>query len=171
MKEIIGILTHCVAINYGANLQALSTGLYLKNLGYEPVFIQWEEYIENRKQTYQSLIHKSFIEDFGFIMTEPCKSDADFIEVIKNYSIKKIIVGSDCVLTYESHIFPFTLTKCGFKKIQISQDYKFPNPFWLPFLDHRSDIATALMSASAGSSSFSFLLFLKSITSIFSFNK
>ena len=46
----IGILTHCVANNFGANLQALSTAYYLKEHGFEPIFIKWDYYLQERNK-------------------------------------------------------------------------------------------------------------------------
>lgn len=38
----IGILTYYRVANFGANLQAVSTYYYLKNNGYNPLFILYE---------------------------------------------------------------------------------------------------------------------------------
>ena len=40
----IAIFTHFYVCNFGANLQALSTSEFLKNSGWEPVFINWVGY-------------------------------------------------------------------------------------------------------------------------------
>ncbi len=149
MKKI-AIVTHCIANNYGANLQALSTACYLKNKQYEPVFITWGDYLSNNTPLEQVEIHSTFLKKNGFIVSEPCHTDQDFLNVIDDYHIQNIIVGSDCVLTYQSPKFPYKLTRKGIKKIAIPKDYDFPNPFWLPYLKGHKDIKRFLLSASCG---------------------
>ena len=149
MKRI-AIVTHCIANNFGANLQALSTAYYLKNRQYEPVFITWGDYISNNTPSEQVKIHSTFLEKNGFIVSKPCHTDQDFLNVIDEYGIQNIIVGSDCVLTYKSPQNPYKLTRKGFIKEPIPKDYNFPNPFWLPYLKGRKDIKRFLLSASCG---------------------
>lgn len=150
--EKIAILTHSVAHNFGANLQALSTACYLKNHNYHPVFHQWGAYLPETISE-QDKMHVSFLKDCGFKMSEPLESDNDFLSFLESEEIKRIIVGSDCVLTYDGSRFPFRLTRRGFVRIKKSQDYEFPNPFWLPFLFERDGYKRALMSASTGGAS------------------
>lgn len=152
MKKI-AILTHSVANNYGANLQALSTACYLRNHGYVPFFLQWGSYITGNTPDEQASIHKSFLRKCGFHISEPLVSNEDFSSYIKSECIDRIIVGSDCVLTYDNIRFPYRLTRKGIIKIKKTEDYKFPNPFWLPFLIHETNIKRALMSASCGGGS------------------
>lgn len=149
MKKV-AILTHSIAYNYGANLQALSTASYMKNHGYEPVFLQWGSYLSGNTPSAQVEIHKNFLRRAGFVMSEPLDSEEEFFNYIRKEEIRRIIVGSDCVLTYESHTFPFTLTRRGIVRINNSKDYEFPNPFWLPFLDNNYEIKRCLLSASTG---------------------
>lgn len=150
--EKIAVLTHSVAHNYGANLQALSTACYIKSHGYEPVFLQWGAYLpENASK--QDELHASFLKNYGFEMSEPLENDSDFIKFLESNNIKKIIVGSDCVLTYDAKRFPYRLTRRGLVRVKKSQDYEFPNPFWLPFLEKRKGYRRVLMSASTGGSS------------------
>ena len=152
MKKI-AILTHSIANNFGANLQALSTASYLQNNGYYPVFLQWGSYLTSNTPTEQEAVHRLFLEKNGFEMSPPLQTDDDFASFIRNEQIKRIIVGSDCVLTYERNRFPFRLTKKGIVRVQRSIDYDFPNPFWLPFLSDIKDVRTVLMSASCGGAS------------------
>lgn len=149
MKKI-AIVTHCIANNYGANLQALSTACYLKNKQYEPVFITWGDYLSNNTPLEQVEIHSTFLKKNGFIVSEPCHTDQDFLNVIDDYNIQNIIVGSDCVLTYKSSYSPYKLTRKGITKVTIPKDYDFPNPFWLPYLKGRKEIKRFLLSASCG---------------------
>ena len=92
MKNI-GVLTHCIADNFGANLQALSTACYLRNKGLNPVFFKWDPYPVNNNNE-QLKLHRSFLERQGFVVTENCKTDEDFIRCISNYDIDFVIVGS-----------------------------------------------------------------------------
>lgn len=149
MKKV-AILTHSTAYNYGANLQALSTACYLRNHGYEPVFLQWGAYLNGNTPLEQVKIHKEFQKTAGFQMSEPLEKDEDFLNYINNEGIKRIIVGSDCVLTYDHHLFPFMLTRKGIVRIKKREDYKFPNPFWLPFLAEGKQVKRCLLSASTG---------------------
>lgn len=153
MMKKVALLTHSVANNYGANLQALSTASYLKNHGYEPIVLQWGSYLVGGTPSVQADIHKSFLKREGFIMSEPLEKDEDFTRFIDKERITKIIVGSDCVLTYAHHTFPFLLTRKGIVRIKRSEDYQFPNPFWLPFLEDSHDIKRCLLSASCGGGS------------------
>lgn len=151
MKKI-GILTHCIANNFGANLQALSTACFLEKRGYEPYFICWGDYLNNNTPIEQQTIHRGFLRNQGFAVSELCHTDKDFTTCIDREGIKNIIVGSDCVLTYQSKALPYKLTRRGFVKVQNNKDYEFPNPFWLPYIQQRSDIGRFLMSASSGGS-------------------
>lgn len=147
----IGILTHCIADNYGANLQALSTGAYLSNHGFSPVFFNWNPYPHN-SNSIQVKLHETFLERMGFTVSQPCKTEADFLSVIDENELEYIIVGSDCVLTHKPKGFSYCLSRKGIERIIISEDYQFPNPFWLPFLDKRDGIKTAMISGSCGCS-------------------
>lgn len=151
VNEYIGVLTHCIADNYGANLQALSTASYLKKRGFIPVFFNWNPYQHN-SNIVQVKLHETFLIRMGYIVTNPCVEDDDFLKIIEDYHIKSVIVGSDCVLTYKPQGFPYCLSKKGITRVEISKDYQFPNPFWLPFLYRLNDIKIAMMSASCGCS-------------------
>lgn len=150
MKNV-GILTHCVADNYGANLQALSTAAYLKNHGYNPIFIRWEPYPVNNNSE-QLKLHSTFLERSGFLVTDSCVTDNDFVSCIANNNIDFIIVGSDCVFTYSSPFFPFILSRRGLVRKLPLKDWVFPNPFWLPFFNSLPPIKAVIMSGSCGAS-------------------
>lgn len=151
--EKVAILTHSVANNYGANLQALSTASYLKNHGFQPVCLQWKSYLASNTPLEQINLHRSFLINNGFEMSSPLETNEDFYNFLEKEKIKKIVVGSDCVLTYQSNTFPFRLTRHGFERIKNTEDYDFPNPFWLPFLNKDTEIKKCLMSASTGGAS------------------
>ena len=65
----IGILTFYRVANFGANLQALSTYSYLKNRGYNPIFIYYEsertEYVFKQSciSQEQKFAHLNFVDN------------------------------------------------------------------------------------------------------------
>lgn len=135
MKKV-GILTHCIANNFGANLQALSTACYLRQHGFIPVFFYWDDYLKqrSRKLNEQQLeIHRLFLKKHGFEVSEPCRTTCDFKKVIEKNNISNIIVGSDAVLTVSSWLDRISISRKGIRFNKIAEDKKFPNPFWIPF--------------------------------------
>lgn len=149
----IAILTHCVARNYGANLQALSTAMHLKERGFTPIFLKWDAYINEIKCKEQIEMHDNFLKRYGFTVTDSCTTDEDFLREIEKYQIKNIIVGSDCVLTMGGpSLLPYTIKNGRIEKKELLKDYTFPNPFWLEYLYDRKDIRKFLLSASSGTS-------------------
>ena len=160
MKNV-GILTHCIANNFGANLQALSTASYLRKNGFNPVFFFWDEYLVKRSRNInqeQMNIHRLFLKNNGFFLSESCKSDADFLRIINQMNIQNIIVGSDAVLTVKSFI-----DRIRFRKFIIpylsekSADSEFPNPFWVPFASKLEKCRYFYLSPSCQSSNYGFL--------------
>lgn len=156
----IGILTHCVANNYGANLQALSTALYLKKHGYEPFFLLWNAYLcdRNKQMDVEQLnLHQSFLKNLGYEISEPCKTNEDFVEVIKHENIHNILVGSDAVFMVKSWIDRLRVAKKGLKLVPVSEEHKFPNPFWVPFAESLPECTFMYLSPSNQSISYRFL--------------
>lgn len=150
MKNI-GVLTHCIADNYGANLQALSTAAYLRNHGFNPVFFRWDPYPVNRNNE-QLKLHVTFLERHGYEVTENCETDDDFLRCIKKYNIDFVIEGSDCVLSYSKPIIPFELSRRGIVRKKFLKDWIFPNPFWMPYLRKTPGLRAVIMSGSCGCS-------------------
>lgn len=159
----IGILTYHAACNFGANLQALSTVSYLKNQGYEPVFINWmtrrlEERYRKITPPAQFAVHESFRKIY-FPMTRKCYTDTDIVRVVESESIDAIIVGSDAVMQthpYLSrfykpsihHLVPFTFP---------TRDTICPNPFWGSFYQQLGKrIPICFMSASSQNSPYQY---------------
>lgn len=156
----IGILTHSLATNYGANLQSLSTAYYLKKHGFDPFFFNWNSYLEevnSKMNPSQVKMHTSILQRHGFKVSEPCVSSEDFRRVINDYGIRNIIVGSDAVLTVKSLFESIKVGKRGLTWGHIQADYQFPNPFWLDFIDENSNIKAFLMSPSCQSSRYGLL--------------
>ena len=152
----IGIVTHGEVINYGANLQALSTACYIKNSGNTPVFINWNEYVNETISKYnindeQYYMHTNFLRNFGFEVTKPCKTEDDFVSEINKYSISLILVGSDAVLTVASYLDRIVINKKGISLRSIPLNYKFPNPFWIPYYTKLHNVKLKFMSPSCQS--------------------
>lgn len=173
----IGILTHCIANNFGANLQALSTACYLRNQGYTPIFFCWDEYLKKRSSKMdigQLEQHRSFLSRHGFIVSYPCCSDNDFVNVIKQYNIHNILVGSDAVFTISSWLDRIVINRNGIKIKPQDADKQFPNPFWIPFADQLDNCKFFYLSPSCQSTNYKLigrrtLLQMKNIISKFDY--
>lgn len=154
----IGILTHCIANNFGANLQALSTAFYLRNHGYTPIFFYWDVYLRNRssKMNQEQLeMHRTFLEQYGFVISKSCSTEEDFLSVMDEYNIQNIIVGSDAVFTYSTWIERFSLKKMRLR--ETTADKSFPNPFWVPFANRSKGCRYFYLSPSCQSTNYKFI--------------
>ena len=161
---MIGILTHCIANNFGANLQALSTAMYLKNRGYTPFFFFWDEYLKKRSikmDERQLNIHRNFLVSHGIQVSKPCTLPEDFARVIKENDIKNIIVGSDAVLTVNSWFDKIHVGRKGVSFNNTTADKVFPNPFWIPFANLVPECHFFYVSPSCQSTNYN--LFSKSL--------
>lgn len=155
----VGILTHFKANNFGANLQALSTASYLKKHGYIPIFINWSEYLNNSKNKTcqeQVNVHSNFIRN-TYQLTKECRTESEIKDVIREYNIKNIIIGSDAVLTIKSFVQYFSITKKGIKIVKPQKDYVYPNPFWYSFYDNSELLKVFLMSPSSQGTAYKLL--------------
>ena len=100
----IGLLTYHSVANFGANLQTLSTIGYLRKAGHNPIVINWvpdsltENYIKNTLPA-QLEAHRSFQSYYGNI-SPICKTKGDVVNVISEYCIDTVLIGSDAVLSY-----------------------------------------------------------------------
>lgn len=155
---IIGILTFYKEINFGANLQALSTYSYLKKHGYTPIFIY---YCSKEKEKMwgvrmdkeiQPRCHKDFIDAVIKEQTEVCRNADDINEVIVKYGIDALIVGSDAVLQHHPFRDRIHLSRRIISIGGVLPESTFPNPFW--GVDINQNIKMALMSASCQDSEF-----------------
>lgn len=135
----IAILTHCCAINFGANLQALSTGLYFRNLGHNVIFLNWNEYAERSEyikhiNAEQKKMHYDFLKSFNLQVTEPLSESEEFVNAIIRNNISLLVIGSDAVLTLMyTQKKRIVFSKKGLKVVNNPLDYTYPNPFWVPF--------------------------------------
>lgn len=152
----IGILTFFNGFNFGANLQAVSTYLYLKKHGHTPIFINYkskENYNRwlNLHQNNQFQEHLRFVNSIIKNQTPFCHNSEEIMDVINSEKIDAVIIGSDAVLQHH----PF-LTRLKFDKIRLVRkrnmvpELLFPSPFWGIGIAER--VPTALMSVSSQNS-------------------
>lgn len=118
---IIGILTYHWVANFGANLQAVSSYRNIKALGHEPILINWipsdteKWYIDICGQS-QLEIHQTFISS-ECKMTRVCRNSNDIRDVISEYKIEYVVIGSDSLWNI-------------IRQEPTTSDHRFPNPFW-----------------------------------------
>lgn len=156
----IGLLAYNSANNFGALLQLLSTYMYLKNHGQEPIIINYspldlEKYYSDTTPINQLEINKSFRNTY-WVETRKCRNSNDVAKVIEDERISAVIIGSDAVLqhhTFRERIqFP-SKTIVSIKKI--TEDRLYPNPYWGDFLSFSEKcIPIAMMSASSQNSDY-----------------
>ena len=162
----IGILTFYKVVNFGANLQALSTYQYLKTHGYTPVMINYQSTQMNlsvlkRLQTdRQAESHLRFVDSHLRNQTKLCSTIKDVIDVLEQEKINNLIIGSDAVIQHHPVLSRIHIGRR--KPIYIENiipERLFPNPFWGIGLSPK--IKIALMSASSQNSRYD--LFSQSI--------
>ena len=101
----IGILTyHCVP-NFGAELQALSTVGFFRQLGYEPIVLHWyprdlEEMYSKRIPQKQMEMHNQFALNH-LPLSKRCYTEDDLVTEINRLTIDFIFVGSDALFKYK----------------------------------------------------------------------
>lgn len=160
----IGILTFANVPNFGANLQALSTVCYLRNIGHKPIIIKWEpKDFQNRftaiKNSGQPKEHFDFCKEY-LPWSRQCTTDEDIVKVIEEECIEGIIIGSDAVLQHHSMLsrihFP---TKSIVRIVNITSERIFPNAFWGTFYRYLpKKLPMCIMSASSQNSKYKLLL-------------
>ena len=159
----IGILAYCSACNFGAQLQLLSTYMYLKNNGHFPIVINWipadleKKYAKNCPPEQLSLFEAE--RNRLWKQTECCHTAEEIATVIKKEGIDAIIVGSDAVLQHHPLLecvkFP---TRSIVSRARPSSDTLFPNPFWGTFNDYLPQpIPVAVLSGSNQDSIFKYI--------------
>ncbi|MGN0069441.1 MAG: polysaccharide pyruvyl transferase family protein [Prevotella sp.] len=156
----IGLLAYHSAINFGATLQLLSTFMYLKNHGHDPVIINWiadglEDFYNASTPVKQKLEHQQMRKTL-WKETSLCHTDRDISKVIKQEEIEAVIIGSDAVCQHHT-IWERLVFPC--RKIiavnPVTSDRIFPNAFWATWnqlLPH--PIPVAILSASSQDSEY-----------------
>lgn len=151
----IGLLAYHAVCNFGAMLQLLSTYMFLKNHGHEPVIINWvakdlENYyaqntpisqIENQLKLRLQLWKETAL----------CRTIKDVANIISNEQIDAVIIGSDAVAQhhplFERIVFP---CRNIIAINSVTSDVVFPNPFWGIWTDYLDKpVPVALMSAAS----------------------
>lgn len=157
---IIGILTYFNVCNFGANLQALSTFNYFLSRGYNPIMIDWmplelEMHYKKTNHVKQQEVHSEFVSKY-LKVSQRCRTAKDVADVIEQFGIKAVIVGSDAVVQHHTLlsrlIFP---TSSLFSIVKASEDTTCPNPFWGTFNEYlKTPVPIAMMSVSNQNSNF-----------------
>ncbi len=156
----IGILAYCSACNFGAQLQLLSTYLYLVNHGYNPIIINWlpedlnYSYVKSCREDVLILFEQE--RKKYWLQTQRCITVNDVCNAIIDNNIDYIIIGSDAVAQHhpllERIVFP---TRRIISVVHPTSDKLFPNPFWGTFNDYlEKEVPFSVMSASSQDSKF-----------------
>lgn len=159
----IGLLAYHAVCNFGAMLQLLSTYMFLKNHGHEPVIINWvakdlENYyaqntpisqIENQLKLRLQLWKETAL----------CRTIKDVANIISNKQIDAVIIGSDAVAQhhplFERIVFP---CRNIIAINSVTSDVVFPNPFWGIWTDYLDKpVPVALMSAASQDSKYKYI--------------
>ncbi len=102
----IGILTFHRACNFGANLQAYSTKLYLESLGHDVYIIDYERdndrAYKNKICQLQLNTHINFIKT-KLSLTEKIEKSESIVNIIKKYNFDFVLIGSDAVWNKSSN--------------------------------------------------------------------
>lgn len=159
----IGLLAYHAVCNFGAMLQLLSTYMFLKNHGHEPVIINWVA--KDLEDYYSQNTPESQIENQLKLRlqlwreTALCRTIKDVANVIANEHIDAVIIGSDAVAQhhplFERIVFP---CRSIVAVNSVTSDVVFPNPFWglwTNYLD--KPVPVALMSAASQDSKYKFI--------------
>lgn len=159
----IGIIAYNSVNNFGASLQLLSTYMFLKNKGHNPVVINWQpadladSYTKNVNKEQQDVC--LWFRKHYWTETERCTSSEDVANVIMNTGIEAVIIGSDAVAQhhpfFERIVFPSR------KIISLrhpTSDRMFPNVFWGTFNDYLPQpVKVAVISASSQDSDYKYI--------------
>lgn len=156
-KKKVGIITyHCVC-NFGAQLQTLSTVGFLKRKGYEPVVIHWypsdlDNINQQRISKEQYACHIDFAEK-NMPLTRLCRTEEELLQVIEDYNLDAIILGSDALFKYlpKSERKIFSKTKLWIVQASFTSDQLLDNnPFWGSFIPRlKRKIPVAVFSVSS----------------------
>lgn len=147
----VAILTHFNVCNFGANMQALSTFSYLRNNGYDPIFIDWVGY---QKELFTNIpkiqkeAHTQFIKTY-LTVSPPLYNENEIIKYLRENAIFNIIVGSDAVFSLNTWYDRIKINKRGIHLLKSSPDKIFPNVFWLNQLINDPQFRIAMMSVSS----------------------
>ena len=159
----IGLLAYHAVCNFGAMLQLLSTYMFLKNHGHEPVIINWVA--KDLENYYAQNTPISQIENQLKLRLQLWKETAlcctikDVANIISNEQIDAVIIGSDAVAQhhplFERIVFP---CRNIIAINSVTSDVLFPNPFWGIWTDYLDKpVPVALMSAASQDSKYKYI--------------
>ena len=160
----IGILAYHAAINFGANLQVLSTYCYLKNNGHQPIVINWlpkdlEVFYKLRAPQEQIAVCHDFRQKY-WTETSRCFTSSDIISVIEKEDIRAVIIGSDAVLQHHPLAERLRLSLRHVVSVsKYTSDRLFPNPFWGDFIQENNQFPLVLISGSSQDSRYHYTPF------------
>lgn len=161
----IGILTYHFVSNFGANIQTLSTFEYFRNVGHDPVIINWiptdlEQYYNNVVPVIQNNAFHDFALRYYTHITGVCRNSLDIAKVVEEENLEMVVVGSDAVLTYIPLLCRFHLTRKGIVFRKPCLDSDFHNAFWGDFVTYlKRPVKLAIMSGSAQNTYYAKILF------------
>lgn len=126
----VALLTYHWVANFGANLQTFSTFNYLKKKGLDPIVINWMpndtvKRYESWTNPLQYKAHRAFVER-ELTVTRRFSDSTELPQIIRDYNIDGIIVGSDSLFNIQKPFFNIRT----FSKHIPSTDHVFPNLFW-----------------------------------------
>ncbi|MDD2636724.1 MAG: polysaccharide pyruvyl transferase family protein, partial [Bacteroidales bacterium] len=131
----IGILTYHWVANYGANLQMYSTYMFLKNNGYSPILINYIP--RSTFEFYLIFAGQNQINSHSNFLNNHCETTrefselSDFPDVLHDYNITHIVVGSDSLFNLIKDKYSWISRRV----IKATDDHRFPNPFWCTNVD------------------------------------
>lgn len=147
----IAVLTHFNVCNFGANMQAVSTSAYLRKNGWDPVFINWNQYqnsLFTNVPKVQQDAHRNFVYN-SLEVSQDLSNEKEIIAYLNEHEIKNIIVGSDAVFCLSTWLDRFVLNRKGIHIKKFTPDKVFPNVFWLSELQSDRLFNIAMMSVSS----------------------
>lgn len=152
----IGILTFYRVPNFGANLQAVSTYLYLKKIGHTPIFLhyisEWASRIYKKNaQNLQFKAHFDFVDSIIIEQSGEIHTSDEMRKAIKEYKIDAIIVGSDAVAQHHPLFSTLNIhqsLKSWLRPIQ--PELRFPHLYW--GCGYIGEVPMAFMSVSSQNS-------------------
>ena len=147
----IAVLTHFNVCNFGANMQAASTSVYLRKNGWNPVFINWNQYqnsLFTNVPKVQQDAHRNFVYN-SLEVSQDLSNEKEIIAYLNEHEIKNIIVGSDAVFCLSTWLDRFVLNRKGIHIKKSTPDKVFPNVFWLSELQSDRLFNIAMMSVSS----------------------
>ena len=141
MKRI-GILTYHCVINFGAQLQTLSSIGYFRNNGYEPIVLNW--YPHDLEEFYRTEVPScQYDEQFSFSQSQMpvsrlCRTVEDVAKEIQRLNIEAVFIGSDALFDYSPQKNRKHLDIKSMRFVSngpVGATHDLPNAFWGSFND------------------------------------